>query len=214
MAWEVVDGYVGYALNGDGGIVWRNSAKAVTSPKVERKEVEPPEIASVKEILRLAEREGHPLFACLYLIAYTGLRRGEVFNLKWSDINLKAKTLTVTGETAKSGETRHIPLNTEAIDILKNWKAQNKGQERVFYGKDGARLDNIKIAWMGMIADAKVKNFRFHDLRHSFAYNLVMKGAPLNTVRELLGHADLKTTLRYAHLAPDHKAEAVALLNS
>ena len=144
----------------------------------------------------------------------TGQRRGELFDLQWDDVNFKTKTLTIQGETAKSGNTRHIPLNAEALDVLKNWKAQNKGQERVFYGKNGARLNNIKSAWSVMIANAKIKDFRFHDLRHSFASKLVMKGAPLNTVRELLGHGDLKTTLRYAHLAPDHKADAVALLNS
>jgi integrase len=144
----------------------------------------------------------------------TGLRRGELFNLQWEDINHNTKFLTVQGATAKSGETRHIPLNSEAVELLKNWKKQNKGQERVFYGKDGTRLDNVKKAWTGIVTNAGIKNFRFHDLRHSFASKLVMKGVSLNTVRELLGHADLKTTLRYAHLAPDHKADAVALLNS
>jgi integrase len=142
----------------------------------------------------------------------TGLRRGELFNLQWEDINFRNKTLTIQGKTAKSGNTRHVPLNPEASDVLKSWKTQNKGQIRMFYGKKGARLNNIKTAWSAMITNAKIKDFRFHDLRHTFASNLVMKGAPLNTVRELLGHSDLKTTLRYAHLAPDHKAEAVALL--
>ncbi len=154
-------------------------------------------------------------FSPIVLLALnTGLRRGEVFNLKWEDINLRSKTLTVLGATAKSGETRHIPLNDEAVETLKNWKAQSKKQERVFYGKNGARLDSIRRSWAKLVTDAKIKDFRFHDLRHSFASKLVMKGVPLNTVRELLGHADLNTTLRYAHLAPDHKADAVALLNS
>jgi integrase len=143
----------------------------------------------------------------------TGMRRGEIFNLDWTDINLRSKMLTVEGETAKSGNTRHIPLNSEVVDTLKNWKVQGNNKGYVFEGKKRSRLDNISSSWTTLITDAKIKNFRFHDLRHSFASKLVMKGVPLNTVRELLGHADLKTTLRYAHLAPDHKADAVALLN-
>jgi len=144
----------------------------------------------------------------------TGLRRGETFSLKWNDINLRSKVLTIHGDSAKSGTTRHLPLNVESISVLKKWKAQGVSSDLVFPGKAGKQLTEIKTAWRPLILDAKIKDFRFHDLRHDFASKLVMKGAPLNTVRELLGHSDLKTTLRYAHLAPDHKADAVALLNS
>lgn len=144
----------------------------------------------------------------------TGLRRGEVFNLRWADINFQTKTLTVRGEGAKSGETRHIPLNLEALEALKQWKRQSGDSDQVFPGRLRERLDNIKTSWRELISKAKIQNFRFHDVRHSFASKLVMRGVPLNTIRELLGHSDLSTTLRYAHLAPDHKAEAVALLSS
>ena len=74
------------------------------------------------------------------------------------------------------------------------------------------RLDNVKKGWLPIVKVAKLEAFRFHDLRHTFASKLVMAGVDLNTVRELLGHADLKMTLRYAHLAPEHKAAAVAKL--
>lgn len=157
---------------------------------------------------------GDHLTPIVLLSLNTGLRRGEVFNLLWSDVNFQTKTITVQGETAKSGETRHIPLNAEALEALKNWKRQRDEVEQVFPGRLRGRLDNIKSSWRTLITEAKVKDFRFHDLRHSFASKLVMRGVPLNTIRELLGHADLTTTLRYAHLAPDHKADAVALLSS
>ena len=142
----------------------------------------------------------------------TGMRRGEVFNLTWKDIDLKNKVITVEGDTSKSGQTRHIPMNREALDTLTKWKEQGDGKGFVFPGRDGNRLDNVKKSWDGLLKLAKVDSFRWHDLRHTFASKLVMAGAPLNTVRELLGHSDLAMTLRYAHLAPDVKAAAVEML--
>ncbi|HBP6604782.1 TPA: DUF4102 domain-containing protein [Pseudomonas aeruginosa] len=143
----------------------------------------------------------------------TGMRRGEVFNLTWTDIDLKNKLITVEGDTSKSGQTRHIPMNKETMTSIEGWRKQyprNSGY--VFPGKDGKRLDNVKKSWDGLLKLARIEGFRWHDLRHTFASKLVMAGVPLNTVRELLGHSDLAMTLRYAHLAPDSKAAAVELI--
>ena len=76
----------------------------------------------------------------------------------------------------------------------------------------GERLTDIKTAWRNVVNAAEIDDFRFHDLWHTFASNLAIAGEDLSTVRELLGHSDIKMTLRYAHLAPEHKAEAVELL--
>lgn len=142
----------------------------------------------------------------------TGLRRGELFNLTWPDVDLPKGTLTVRGEGAKSGKTRHVPLNAEALATLTAWKAQGAGSGFVFPGDENKRLDNISSSWRKLCRDAGLVAFRFHDTRHSFASKLVMAGVDLNTLRELLGHGDIKMTLRYAHLAPEHKAAAVAKL--
>lgn len=142
----------------------------------------------------------------------TGMRRGEVFNLTWADVDFKNKIITVEGTTSKSGQTRHVPINKELLEALTNWKKQSTSEGFVFPGKDGHRLDNVKKSWDGLLKLAKVEGFRWHDLRHTFASKLVMAGVPLNTVRELLGHSDLAMTLRYAHLAPDSKAAAVELI--
>lgn len=143
---------------------------------------------------------------------HTGLRRGELFNLKWEDVDLNHAMLTVKGAGAKSGQTRHIPLNAEALDTLSRWKTQSKDSELVFPGKGGKRFNNVDSSWEKLMKDANITDFRFHDLRHTFASRLVMAGVDLNTVRELLGHSDIKMTLRYAHLAPEVKANAVARL--
>lgn len=142
----------------------------------------------------------------------TGMRRGELFDLTWRDINFGARILTVNGTVAKSGKTRHIPLNKEAYDILEKWYQQRGENHLVFFGKNGERFNHIKKSWGNLLADAGIQHFRFHDLRHHFASKLVMAGVDLNTVRELLGHADIQMTLRYAHLAPEHKARAVEKL--
>jgi integrase len=113
---------------------------------------------------------------------------------------------------AKSGKTRHIPLNKEAYAILEKWYEQNSESILVFPSRNGERFDNIKSSWEKLLIDAKIQNFRFHDLRHHFASKLVMAAVDLNTVRELLGHADIQMTLRYAHLAPEYKARAVEKL--
>ncbi len=74
-------------------------------------------------------------------------------------------------------------------------------------------MDNIKKSWTEVTKKAKLTDFKFHDCRHHFASTLVQRGCDLNVVRELLGHADLKLTMRYAHLAPHNAAAAVALLD-
>ena len=84
----------------------------------------------------------------------------------------------------------------------------------VFPNADGDRFGSIKKSWAGLTDDAKLADFRFHDLRHDFASKLVMAGVDLYTVKELLGHASIEMTQRYAHLAPQKLADAVAKLGN
>ncbi len=151
----------------------------------------------------------------LVLVAMnTGLRRGELFGLRWDEINLSDKILTVTAGNAKSRKARHVHLNAEAVSVLTRWKAQGDGTGLAFPSPSGGRFDNINKAWDNLTEDAELVGFRFHDLRHDFASKLVMAGVDLYSVKELLGHASIEMTQRYAHLAPHKLAEAVARIGS
>ncbi|KGM07175.1 Integrase [Methylophaga thiooxydans] len=153
----------------------------------------------------------HPM---VLLLMNTGMRRGEMFNLRWQDVDFVNKRLTVVGNTSKTGQTRYIPLNDEAYKVLYTWQKQTKRNSGfVFVGKNGERFTNIDKAWKVLLRDSQISDFRLHDLRHHFASRLVSAGVDLNSVRELLGHSDIKMTLRYAHLAPAHLSDAVAVLN-
>jgi len=146
----------------------------------------------------------------------TGMRRGEVFTLQWKDIDWNNRTLSIPGPNAKSGSTRHIPLNQEAFNTLEFWKTMSlstTSDSLVFPGKGGSVLIDTKHSWQTILKLAEIENFRWHDMRHHFASRLVMAGVDLNTVRELLGHSDLKMTIRYAHLCPKLKAAAVEKLD-
>jgi len=138
----------------------------------------------------------------------TGLRRGELWNLTWRDIDLRRKMLTVRGKGAKSGQTRHIPLNTAALEAIKTHRGEVVPMPNVpVFG-----TAEFRTAFNALLDKAKIQDFRFHDLRHTFASKLVMAGVPLNTVRELMGHSSLEMTLIYAHLAPENLRDAVDLI--
>ncbi len=142
----------------------------------------------------------------------TGLRRGELLGLTWSAINFPAKLLTVTAATAKSGHTRRVPLNIEALETLTAWHercGKPQGDTLLFPGSDGARMTRIDTSWSSLMKAAKLKNFRLHDCRHHFASKLVQAGVDLYTVKELLGHSEIAMTERYSHLAPDNLRAAV-----
>jgi integrase len=150
---------------------------------------------------------GDHLTPAVMLSMNTGLRLGEMLKLRWKNVQLDRRWLTVEGHEAKSRQTRHVPLNAEAVTVLTQWREQSGSQGRVF----NVSL-SFKTAWWHLLERADIQNFRWHDLRHHFASRLVQAGVPLNTVRDLLGHSSVAMSLRYAHLAPDQRCEAVAKL--
>ena len=143
----------------------------------------------------------------------TGVRQGELYSLRWGDVDFQSRTLTVRGVGSKNSQSRSIPLNKEAYDTLHAWKEDTDDQEFVFSGRTGGAFNNTKRSWAAVLEAAKITGFRWHDMRHTFASYLVMGGVDLYTVSQLLGHRSTEITKRYAHLAPDHLKAAVSVLD-
>jgi integrase len=96
------------------------------------------------------------------------------------------------GRDAKSRQTRHVPLNDEAMSVLRRWREQSGSRGHVF-----DVTTSFRTTWEKALKRAGIRKFRWHDLRHHFASRLVQRGVPLNTVRDLLGHSSVQMSLRY-----------------
>ncbi len=140
----------------------------------------------------------------------TGMRLGEVLNLKWEQI-INGKIYL---QHTKSNKPRQIPISDRLVQVLKELRLKNQLRfPYVFCGPQGEPYKDIRGGFNSACRKAGITNFRFHDLRHTFASHLVMRGMTLKAVMELLGHSDIKMTMRYSHLAPGHLEDAVNALN-
>ncbi len=143
----------------------------------------------------------------------TGLRQSEQFRLRWECIDLDNKVLTIP--RSKSGETRHVQLNEEAVGILRGLSSWMTSPW-VFPSKNPATPLNAQNfyhrVFLPALTRAEIDGVVWHTLRHTFASRLVMAGVDLRTVQELMGHKSIEMTLRYSHLSPGHLHSAVELL--
>jgi integrase len=141
----------------------------------------------------------------------TGMRKSEIFGLTWDRVDLKNRIILL--DKTKNGERREIPVNDTLYRALSGM-ARHLKCDYIFYNPKTLRpYDNLKRSWTTALRKSHILDFHFHDLRHTFASRLVMRGIDLTTVKELLGHKDIKMTLRYAHLAPAHIRKAVEILD-
>lgn len=148
-----------------------------------------------------------PLIECAL---QTGMRRGEIFNLKWSNIDFEYNFIELL-ET-KSGKSRKIPISSKMMQVLKNSKNDT---EYVFINKEtGMPYNDIKRSFHSVLKKADIDDFRFHDFRHTAATRMLEKGADIRTVQEILGHSSVSVTERYTHTNAQNKKSAIELLSS
>lgn len=144
----------------------------------------------------------------------TGLRRGELINLRWSDVQLQVQVIVVWG--AKTKERRSVPLSQRAFQILQNLRKVEESSEFVFThpsSKMQVNIQTLRTAFDTAIKRVGIKNFRWHDLRHTFASRLAQAGVDPYTIQRLMGHKSFVTTQRYAHHYVDSLRKGIAVLD-
>jgi site-specific recombinase XerD len=165
------------------------------------------EEAALRAKIRELAPEREPEFV---LSLHTGMRRNEQYRLRWEGVNFDVGIITI--RHSKNGESRHVPVNSEARRALAHLSTLGNGSGYVVPGTAAERKRDSQRWFEGAVKQAGIIDFCWHDLRHTFASRLAMAGVPLRTIAELLGHKTLAMTMRYAHLAPAHLRDAVECL--
>lgn len=159
-------------------------------------------------LLQECQRSRHPALYPLVLLAMTtGCRRGEILGLRWADVDLQRGFLRLA--KTKNGERRAVPVPSIALEELRTWGQGQPAGAWVIPRRGDRTAFPGEHAWRHALGRAGIKDFRFHDLRHSFASWLCMSGASLVEIAELLGHKTLNMVKRYAHLSQAHTAGVV-----
>ena len=193
-----------------------NPAKGIKRfPKKARKA---PKFFTKEELNLILEKEKKPIYRAVWeFLANTGLRKGELEHLEWDDIDFDNREIRVRPKAdweTKTKDSRNVPMNERAFEILVNLRKRTKKEKTVFVNSIGNPFkpddlySKFKPLLKGLGIDGNV-----HTLRHTFASHLVMAGVDLATVGQLLGHKDISTTMIYAHLAPEHVKKAVDKLD-
>jgi len=144
----------------------------------------------------------------------TGMRQDEILSLRWPDVDLFRKTTTVM--RSKNGEKRTIPTNQKVFELLKvKAKVRDIRDNHVFPSEAGTKIHdrNLRRGFYAALEKAGITDFKFHDLRHTFATRLVQANVDLYTVSKLLGHKDIKMSQRYAHHCPESLRGGVEVLD-
>jgi len=158
---------------------------------------------TTEEAERLVDCAVPHLRPLLVVALNTGARRGELFGLKWRDVNLSAKVMSFTD--TKNGKRRDIRINETVCETLRGMK---RSGDYVFTAT-GGKLSSVVHGFKTACKKAGIEDFRFHDLRHTFASHAMMSGVDIGTLQQLLGHSSPTMTMRYSHLAPEHTMRAV-----
>jgi len=195
----------------DWGMATEDTLKRVYKVKQLKEENTRLRFLNIEECQTLIDCCAEHLRPIVTVALHTGMRLSEILNLKWSQVDLKHGFILL--DITKNGERREIPIDN-TLTMMFNSMLRGFESKYVFTGKDGDPYKSVKRSFSTALKKAGITDFRFHDLRHTFASHLVMASVDLTSVKELLGHKSLAMTTRYAHLSPSHKRKAVNTLDN
>jgi len=200
------------------GYLKENPTKGIKKLKVtDSKALKFLSIEECQKLLNACPPDLHPIY---FTFLNTGMRKAELENLEWDDIDFKRRKIKIRRKEFWQPKTseREIPINHQLFDLLEKLKSKNEDgldSRFVFPDKNGNQIKTkLRRRLIKIAKDAGIDGLtKLHTLRHTFASHLVMNGVDLPTVKKLMGHSDIQTTMIYAHLAPDHLEKAVDRLD-
>ena len=164
-----------------------------------------------KEIFKILDKEYPDLRDVIICALHTGLRKGEIFILKWNSVNFEERY--INAYRPKTNSYTQIYITDKLLNVFNSRK--NNNSEYVFVNPHTKKpYTNMDKAFKNLKEKAKItEKLCFHDLRHTVATRMVTNGVDLVVVKDILGHSSITTTMRYAHPVPEVKKKAIALLN-
>lgn len=195
-----------------------NPAAKFDFPKTDNKRMRFLTDEELDKLFTELKKRSYRVYLMALLSADSGLRAGEIFNLTWADVNLQQRTIFI--KDPKNGKNRHAYMTIRVFEEFSKLK-QGLGNKLVFPNKNGNKFEHVSRTFERAVKACQLnkgysdrrQKVVFHSLRHTFASRLVQKGVSLYEVKELLGHSDIKMTMRYAHLSNETLRQAISKLD-
>lgn len=199
-----------FTLAIDAGVTNTNPCRKVKKLLVNNQRTRYLSVAEEKKLMAQLEGRREHLRAIVIVALYTGLRRGELFNLRKEDVDFDLDVIHV--RQSKSGQSRLVPMEPVVRETL---LALRDRRSELFFASPatGKRFNTIKTGFTSACSDAEIVNFHFHDLRHTFGTRLADAGVDVVKIKELMGHSTIVTTMRYMHASDEGKRAAVDRLS-
>lgn len=194
-------------------IISRNPMSRVDKPRKSKGIVRFLSNSEKTELIKLCKEHSEKLYLFVILAMFSGGRYSEILNLTVENIDFNNEMIYYVD--TKNGEDRGIPLYTKVIELLKNYIEENKIESgHIFIGRKNSNAAYLKGAFEKVVKSSTIENFRFHDLRHTYASYLAKSGATLLEVAELMGHKNLNQVKIYAHLTRKHTSKLVRKMSA